>query len=105
MVPRLFAVCFLVFALIAAPARAQSAASSAGTLDATISTQNGAVLLPGALLLVRGASGDEVAEEISDGDGHVHVAGLAPGSYRVRVTLDGFDAAERPLTIEAGQPA
>ena len=105
MFSRAIALYILVFGLLAAPARAQSAPPSPATLDATISTQSGTVLLPGALLLVSGAGGDQVAEEVSDGDGHVHVGSLAPGIYHVRVTLDGFDAVDRQLTIDPGQQA
>jgi hypothetical protein len=85
-------------------AAAQSTALS-GTVTATLSTQGGTVLLPGVLVLVRSAAGEQVAQEVSDGDGHVTISGLAPGIYRLDATLDGFDPANRLLTIAAGATA
>jgi hypothetical protein len=97
--PRLLLALLLAFALGGGIARGQSEHSDPGTIDATISTQNGTVLLPGVLVLVRGAGGDQVAEQVSDGGGHVSISGLAPGVYRLQATLDGFDAVERPVTL------
>src|SRR5262249_13586289 len=88
--------------LVAVPAHAQSAEPAAGTIAITVSTQGGTVLLPGAVVLVHGPAGQHVAEQTSDGNGHVTVSGLAPGSYHVSATLDGFDAVDRPVTIVPG---
>lgn len=85
----------------ALPVRAQSPAA-AGGIDATISTQGGTVLLPGVLVLVRRANGEQVAEQVSDSEGRIKIGELAPGVYRVAASLDGFDAVERTVTIGAG---
>src|SRR5262245_53831679 len=100
--PRLLLALLLAFALSEGTARAQSNPSepgTPGTIEATISTQNGTVLLPGVLVLVRSSSGDQVGEQVSDGSGRVSISGLAPGTYRLQATLDGFDAVERPVTL------
>src|SRR5262245_36501837 len=97
--PRLLLAVLLAFALSEGLARAQSETPEPGTIDATISTQNGTVLLPGVLVLVRSAGGDQVGEQVSDGAGHVAIGGLAPGVYRLQASLDGFDAAERSVTL------
>src|SRR5262245_21280382 len=121
-VPRLFALkmsryvsrvtTVLTLALAGSVARAQSVPPSSpapshasvsspalpGTVNATMSTQGGTVLLPGVLVLLQMASGEPVAEEVSDGDGQVVISGLAPGIYHLNATLDGFDPADRVVT-------
>jgi hypothetical protein len=80
---------------------AQSPAAGGG-IDATISTQGGTVLLPGVLVLVRRANGEQVSEQVSDSEGRIKIAGLGPGVYRVAASLDGFEPVERTITIGAG---
>ena len=86
-------------AAFAGPAGQQPDPVPAGTIEATISTQSGTVLLPGVLVVITRLGGDQVAELISDSAGHVSVAGLEAGIYRVRATIDGFDPFERSVTI------
>ncbi len=50
-----------------------------------------------------GASGDS-GRAVSDGSGAFKVSGLAPGSYDVAVSADGFtDQARRGVTVQPGQ--
>jgi hypothetical protein len=95
----------VIFAAALALQGSASAAPAAGRVDATISTQGGTVMLPGVLVVVASAGGDQTSEEISDAEGRVSVTGLAPGVYRIHTTLDGFDPADRTVTVAADHGA
>src|SRR5690242_15059807 len=84
-----------------ASAHAQASAAVAGEVDATISTQDGAVLLPGVLVVIRSIDGTQLAEQVSDGDGRVKIVDLAPATYRVEASLDGFETVSRTVRVEA----
>ena len=83
-------------------ARAQSATAVNGALEGTISTQGGTVLLPGVLVLIRNGGGEQLAEQVSDGDGRIKIGDLPAGAYRINASLDGFESIERPVTIVPG---
>jgi hypothetical protein len=93
-------VVWTVLAVLAAvPVQAQPATGPTGQMDVTVSTQGGAVALPGVVVTVTAGSGAQLAQAVSDTDGHVIVRGLPPGSHHVRASLDGFDPAERVVTV------
>lgn len=94
----------LVLACEAAALRAQSAPAVAGAVAGIVSTQDGTVLLPGVLLVVRDSSGQST-EGVTDGEGRVTIANLAPGVYQLNASLDGFDPVERRITIAPGTTA
>jgi len=103
-------VCALVLALAtsaeAQPRNdAQTEPRVPGTIEGTVSTQNGAVALPGVVVSVRDASDREVAQQVSDGGGHFVVNGLMPVRYHVRASLDGFETLEREAIVPAGGTA
>src|SRR5262245_3392252 len=87
--------------LVAVSAGAQSDAGPAGEIDVTVSTQAGTVVLPGVVVTVKTGSGEQLAQEVSDGQGHVTVRGLPPGPHHVSASLDGFDPVERTVTVGA----
>jgi hypothetical protein len=58
--------------------------------------------LAGAKVEIGVGDSSRTAEEL--GDGRYEVADLPPGSSTIRVTLEGYDPIERPLTLE-GAPA
>jgi carboxypeptidase family protein/TonB-dependent receptor-like protein len=73
-------------------------------LHGAVTTQNGAVFLPGAVVTVLDRSGATVAETTSDGTGKYEVPNLKPGTYSVRAFLDGFtEALRKSVQIIAGR--
>jgi hypothetical protein len=94
-------VCAVLALLMAVSARAQSGASPTGEIDVTVSTQGGTVVLPGVVVTVRTGGGEQIAQDVSDGQGHVTVHGLPPGIHRVSASLDGFDPLERTVTVNS----
>ena len=73
-------------------------------LHGAITTQNGAVLLPGVTVTVADAKGATVAEATSDEAGKYAVPDLPPGTYTVRALLDGFsEALKQSVQIIAGR--
>jgi hypothetical protein len=88
-------------ALNGVPAQASAARPAAG-LHGAITTQNGAVYLPGVVVTVAdAATGAAVTEATSDATGQYRIAGLAPGTYTVRAALDGFSDAVKPSVLVA----
>jgi len=89
---------------VAAQARPpRSAAIKNGAIDGVVSTQGGTIQLGGAAVVVLNPSDVQVVTQISEGYGHYHIADLAPGAYRVSVTLDGFATKIVPVVVAAGE--
>ena len=86
-------------------AQAPTTVTGAATLRGAITTQNGAVFLPGVVVTVtEPASGTTVAEATSDEAGKYRVPDLQPGTYTVRAFLDGFaEALKHSVQIIAGR--
>jgi carboxypeptidase family protein/TonB-dependent receptor-like protein len=91
-----------VVLLAAWPARAQVSSTPTGTIQGTVSTQSGAVKLPGVLVTVQGTSDQPLAQQVSDADGRFALPDLPPARYRVRASLDGFEPLEREAVVAAG---
>src|SRR5262245_50718534 len=74
-------------------------------LRGAITTQNGAVFLPGVVVTVTDvASGTTVGEATSDDTGKYQVSNLKPGTYTVRAFLEGFaEALKQSVQIIAGR--
>jgi len=88
--------------LLAASAGAQDGAKPTGTIQGTVSTQSGAVKLPGVTVIVLGTSDQPVAQQVSDEEGRFALPDLPPARYRIRATLDGFDPLEKEAVVAAG---
>ena len=74
-----------------------------GVIVGTVSTQQGDVRLPGALITVTSLAGAPVDQEVSDGEGHFQTIALADGQYRVAAALDGFEQAESTVVVTHGR--
>ena len=68
-----------------------------------VSTQGRSVRLPGAEVVIRTASGQEVASLLTDEDGHFSSDELPPGAYRLAAALSGFDTLTITVQIAAGR--
>ncbi len=92
-----------VMALLAtAAASAQTGAGQTGSVEGTVSTQNGSATLPGVVITILGASNQPLAQQVSDDGGRFVVSGLPAGVYHVRAELDGFNPLEREAVVAAG---
>src|SRR5438128_1458687 len=80
-----------IFTVLARPSSAQTRTAGPTVLHGAITTQNGAVFLPGVVVTVIDAkSGATIGEATSDDTGKYQVANLPPGTYTVRAFLEGF---------------
>jgi outer membrane receptor protein involved in Fe transport len=84
------------------------AASAAGVLAQTTGTINGRVLdsqglpVPGATVTVTGAQGSKTTTTSTDG--RFQMPYLVPGTYKVKIELDGFKTAQQEdLSLRLGQ--
>ena len=89
---------FLIAA--ATPSARQSAATTnkPGSLGLTVAGENG-MPLSGANVRLSGASNDRVGT--SGADGLVTLVNLPPGTYRARITRDGYITLDKEVTIRA----
>src|SRR5262245_39248666 len=84
---------------------AQAPPDPSGVIEGTVSTEAGSVKLPGAVIVVRSAAGQQVAQETSDADGKFSIADLEPARYTVSVAMDGFQTSESSVVVTAGGAA
>ena len=68
---------------------AQKSATTTASVHGHVADPTGA-LLPGAKIMVVTPAGSSVATTTSDASGSYAVNGLAPGSYVVKASFDGF---------------
>jgi Carboxypeptidase regulatory-like domain len=87
------AVCALA---IAVPAAAQI---TTGTLSGAVKDGQGAVVPGATVTLVHAARGTTTAETTTNVQGNFVIPSIAPGTYIVRVTMDGFKTLERPDVV------
>jgi len=106
---RLFS--FVVFMLaIALPAAAQTPAPSRVTatesapLRGTVRDSSGGEV-PGATVKIVNEATRATVEAVTDARGAFAFPTIEPGRYRVELTLDGFEAVSRQVSVVADQPA
>src|SRR5438128_3115659 len=95
-------VCLYVVALIlvsVAPAFAQGEQS--GAIRGRLSSSDG-LALPGAVVTVTSPSLQGDRSAVSDTNGVYSIPGLPPGDYTVRVSMPGFAAADRRVSVPLG---
>jgi mannose-6-phosphate isomerase-like protein (cupin superfamily) len=90
---------FLIAAATPNARQAAATTSKPGSLALTIAGENG-VPLSGANVRLSGATNDRAGT--SGADGLVTLVNLPPGTYRARITRDGYVTLEKEVTIRAG---
>jgi hypothetical protein len=85
----------------ASPAFAQI---TAATISGTVKDETGGVL-PGADIVAKNLDTGMSRASVSNGDGAFTLAGLAPGRYEVRVTLQGFNTSAQNIEVAVAQQA
>ena len=81
-----------------------AAQGDGGTLTGVIRDSSGAAI-PGATIQVVNEATSAALDAVTGSEGTFQVAPLAPGSYRVHATLDGFDPVMRRVAVEKGGAA
>jgi len=90
----------LVFLFVSASVFAQSGSTTA-TLNGVVTDKDGNV--PGASVLVLNvATGVKLPVAITNNDGAYSFPGLAPGKYKVTISLTGYKTAEIDVTLNSG---
>ncbi|MGE0592567.1 MAG: TonB-dependent receptor [Vicinamibacterales bacterium] len=98
MIRRVIGILALAVGLAPAVAFTQSAT---GTVRGTVRDASTS-FIPGATVRVVPDGGGATLEAVSDGEGRYAVTVAAPGSYRIEVGLEGFDAAVRQVAVAPG---
>ena len=88
---------------ISSPAFAQT--SARGSIDVTVTTQSGSILLPGVSVRVTSFDDHTIATAVSDGEGLTHVPDIPPGVYQVYASLAGFDEVKTTVKVDGEAPA
>ena len=86
--------------VLAAGGRAAAQVSSA-TIQGTIADNTG--VLPGATIAARETQSGFTHEAVAGADGFYTLAGLRPGTYELRVTMDQFKPQVRTVQVLVGQ--
>jgi hypothetical protein len=76
-----------------------------GAIDGVVTTQNGAIRLGGAQIIILNAANQEVALLLTGGDGTFHVTALLHGKYTITASLEGFATGRATASIAADQTA
>lgn len=79
------------------------AAQNSGVITGTVRDPGNAIVT-GAQVTIRQDPTGETRNAATDGQGAFKVEGLAPGSYLVTITRNGFKSVEKKVTVEAARP-
>ncbi len=79
-------------------------AQGASVISGTVKDSSGGVL-PGVSVKITNETTSTSADIITNPDGTYASEPLAPGPYRVSVSLDGFETVDKRIVVGAGQPA
>lgn len=91
-----------IAAVVVFAAAVSVSAQQAGVITGIVRDSTSGIL-PGATVTVRNIDTEATRQAITAEDGRYTIAGLAPGRYEVRATLDGFSPANLAVTLSVGQ--
>src|SRR6187455_2160328 len=90
----------LAFALVAAPAFGQGGSTSA-TLNGVVKDKDGNI--PGATVVLKNmATGETLAPVVTNEVGGYSFPGLAPGVYKVTITMPNYKTVETEARLNSG---
>jgi hypothetical protein len=90
----------LAFALVAAPVFGQGG-SNTTTLNGVVQDKDGNV--PGAMVVLTNvATGEKLPPVVTNEAGTYSFPGLAPGTYKVTITMTGFKTSEVDVRLQSG---
>jgi hypothetical protein len=96
----------LVLTLLSTPLAAARAAAAGGEVAGTVTDPKGAVVVGAAVAVVDAATGANVANATTDGQGKYSLPNVPAGTYAVVVKAQGFrEARQEQLKIEEGKRA
>ena len=91
----------IIASLLFAPSFAL--AQTASVISGTVKDSSSGVL-PGVSVKITNETTNTSADIITNPDGTYTSETLAPGPYRVSVSLDGFETVDKRVVVAAGQP-
>jgi len=101
---RLFRSSFAAVFMIAAASSLLFAQNATGVISGVVKDSSGGVL-PGTTVKIVNEATSAGTDLVTNTDGTYSTEPLAPGTYRVEVSLDGFDTSTRRIVLAAGQRA
>ena len=94
----------IIVSLFLAPSFASAQSAAGVVISGTVKDSSGGVL-PGVSVKITNETTSTSADIITNPDGTYASEPLAPGPYRVSVSLDGFETVDKRVVVAAGQPA
>jgi carboxypeptidase family protein len=92
---------WFVLTLSLAIGQAVDAQISTATVQGRVSDSTG--VLPGVTVIARETTSGFTHETVTTADGHYTLAGLRPGTYEIRVTMDQYKPQARTVEVLVGQ--
>ena len=91
----------LVTTIVLGVAARADAQVSTGTIQGLVADASGA--LPGVTVTARDTDSGFTSETVTTDKGHYTIAGLRPGTYEIRVTMDTYKPQARTIQVLVGQ--
>lgn len=77
-------------------------AASASTISGVVVDKDGGIVPGATVVLTKVATGEKLPPQVTNASGAYSFSGLAPGKYKVTITLQGFKTQQIDVTVTAG---